>query len=74
MVEHWLRGFESRVPRKTLGLKKEEVRAEWRRLHYLEFYDLYFFMKYYLSHRFKMDEMNGACGAYVRGTGSSVKP
>lgn len=74
MVEHWLRVFEIKVLRETLVLKKEKVRAEWRRLHYREFYDLYFSMKYYLSDYVKGVGMKGACGAYGRGTGSSVNP
>lgn len=63
----------SRVLRKIFGLNKEEVRAEWRRLHYDEVYDLHFSMKYYLGDRIKSDGMNGACGAYRRGAGSGSR-
>jgi hypothetical protein len=31
--EHGLRVFENRVPRRTLGPKKDEVTREWRKLH-----------------------------------------
>ena len=33
--------FDSRVLRKIFGLKWDEVRGEWRRLHKQELYDLY---------------------------------
>jgi hypothetical protein len=33
--------FENRVPRKIFGHKRDEVTAEWRRLHNEELYDLY---------------------------------
>jgi hypothetical protein len=33
--------FESLLLRETFGLKKDEVRGEWRRLHKEELYDLY---------------------------------
>jgi hypothetical protein len=33
--------FENRVVRRTFGLKREEVRGSWRRLHNEEFHDLY---------------------------------
>jgi hypothetical protein len=36
-----LRGFENRVLRRIFGLKRDEVRGEWRRLHNKEFYALY---------------------------------
>ena len=39
--EHRLRVFESRVLRKILWPKRNEVTAEWRRLHNEERYDLY---------------------------------
>jgi hypothetical protein len=35
--------FENRVLRRTFGPKMDEVRAEWRKLHYEELYDLYSF-------------------------------
>jgi len=35
-----LRMFENKVVRKIFGPKKDEVTAEWRRLHKEEFYDL----------------------------------
>jgi len=36
-----LRVFENRVLSKIFGSEREEVRAEWRRLHSVELYDLY---------------------------------
>jgi hypothetical protein len=41
--EHRLRVLENRVLRKISGPKREEVTAEWRRLHNEELYDLYSF-------------------------------
>jgi hypothetical protein len=35
-----LRMFENRVLRKILGLNREELREEWRKLHANEMYDL----------------------------------
>jgi hypothetical protein len=39
--ERRLRVFESRVLRRILGLKRDEVTGEWRKLHNVELYDLY---------------------------------
>jgi hypothetical protein len=39
--EHRLRVFESRVLRKTLGSKRDEITGEWRKLHNEELNDLY---------------------------------
>jgi hypothetical protein len=39
--EHRLRGFENRVLRRILGLKRDEVMGEWRKLHNEELCDLY---------------------------------
>jgi len=36
-----LRVFENRVLRRTFGLKRDEVRGEWRKLHNEELNDLY---------------------------------
>jgi hypothetical protein len=33
--------FENRVPRRIFGPKRDEVTAEWRKLHNEEFHDLY---------------------------------
>jgi hypothetical protein len=33
--------FERKAPRKTFGLKGDEVTGEWRKLHNDELYDLY---------------------------------
>jgi hypothetical protein len=33
--------IENRVLRKTFGLKSDDVRGDWRRLHEKELYDLY---------------------------------
>ena len=39
--EHRLQVFENRVLRKIFGPKMDEVTGEWRRLHDVEFHDLY---------------------------------
>jgi hypothetical protein len=39
--EHRLRVFENRVLRRPFGQKRDEVTAEWRRLHNEELNDLY---------------------------------
>jgi len=39
--EHRLRVFENRVLRRIFGLKRDEVREEWGKLHKEEFHDLY---------------------------------
>jgi hypothetical protein len=42
LKEKQLRAFENRGLRKILGLKRDEVRGEWKRLHNEELYDKYF--------------------------------
>jgi hypothetical protein len=39
--EHRLRVFENRVLRRIFGLKRDEVRGEWRKLRNEELRDLY---------------------------------
>ena len=39
--ECWLRVFENRVLRNVFAGKRDEVTAEWRRLHHEELYDVY---------------------------------
>jgi hypothetical protein len=39
--EHRLRVFENRVPRRILGLRRDEVTGGWRKLHNEELRDLY---------------------------------
>jgi hypothetical protein len=39
--KHRLRVFENRVLRRTFGPKRDEIRGEWRKLHYEELNDLY---------------------------------
>jgi hypothetical protein len=39
--EHRLRMFENKVPRRILGLKRDGVTGEWRKLHNEELHDLY---------------------------------
>jgi hypothetical protein len=39
--EHRLRVFENRVLRRVVGPKRNEVTGEWRKLHNVEFRDLY---------------------------------
>jgi hypothetical protein len=36
-----VRVFESRVPRRIFGLRRDEMRGEWRKLHNEELYKLY---------------------------------
>jgi len=38
--EHRLRVFENRVLRKIFGLRSDEIRGEWRRLHNEGLHDL----------------------------------
>jgi len=40
--EHRLRMLENRVLRRIIGLKKDEVTGEWRKLHNEELNDLYY--------------------------------
>jgi hypothetical protein len=42
LEEHRLGVFETRLLRRVLGPKTDEVKQEWRRLHNEELYDLYF--------------------------------
>jgi hypothetical protein len=39
--EHRLRGFENRVLRRKFGLKRNEVKGDWRKLHNEELHNLY---------------------------------
>jgi hypothetical protein len=39
--EHRLRVFKNRVLKRILGLKRDEVTGEWRKLHNEELHDLY---------------------------------
>jgi hypothetical protein len=39
--EHRLRVFENRVLRRIIGLKRDEVTGEWRKLHNKELHGLY---------------------------------
>jgi hypothetical protein len=39
--EHWLRVFENMVQRKLLGVKRDKVTGEWKKLHNKELYGLY---------------------------------
>jgi hypothetical protein len=39
--EYRLRGFENRVLRKILGLRRDEVAGGWKRLHDEELYDTF---------------------------------
>jgi hypothetical protein len=43
--EHRLRVFENRVLRRIFGPKRDEVTAEWRKLHNEELRDLYSFLQ-----------------------------
>ena len=57
-LEHRLRVFENRVPRKISGLKRDEIRG-WRRIHNMELYDLYS-----SGAHIKKNDMDEACGTY----------
>jgi hypothetical protein len=39
--DRWLKVFENRVLRRIFGTKRDEVTAEWRKLHNEELNDLY---------------------------------
>jgi hypothetical protein len=39
--EHRLRVFENKVLRKIFGLKRDEVKGDWRKLHNEELHNLY---------------------------------
>jgi len=66
--------FDSTVLRKILGLKKDEVREEWRGLHKQELYDLYsiphtiWVMKSrrWLGHVARFGDRRGICRVLVR--------
>jgi hypothetical protein len=59
-----LRVFENRVLRRILGLKRDEVTGEWRRLHNKELHALYS-SKYHSGDEVKKTEMGRTCGTYV---------
>ena len=59
--ERWLRVFENRVLRRIFGLKREEVKGEWRKLRNEELNDLYCSPKYCSSDQIEKNEMGGAC-------------
>jgi hypothetical protein len=40
--EHTLRGFKNRVLKRIFVPKRDEVTGQWRKLHNLEFNDLYY--------------------------------
>jgi hypothetical protein len=59
-----LRVFENRVLRRILGPKRDEVTAEWRRLHNKELYASLLLTKYHSGDQVKQTEMGRTCGTY----------
>jgi GH43 family beta-xylosidase len=59
--ERRLRVFENRVLKKISGPKRDEVTADWRKLHSGELHDL-FFSPNIRAIKFKKNEVSGACG------------
>jgi hypothetical protein len=63
--EHRLRVFENRVLRRVFGPKRDEVTAEWRKLHNEELHNLYSSPD--IIRQVKANEVGGACGTHGRG-------
>jgi hypothetical protein len=53
--------FENRVLRRVVGLKRDEVTGEWRKLHNV------LLTQYYAGGKIEKKEMGGACGRYEGG-------
>jgi len=60
-----LRVFENRMLRRIFGPKRDKVTGEWRKLHNVEFNDLYA-TKYCSCDKIEKNEMGGTCSAYGR--------
>jgi hypothetical protein len=58
-----LRVFENRVPSKMLGSERDEVTAEWRRLHSVELKDLHSLRN---NSQFKKNKVDRECSTYGR--------
>jgi hypothetical protein len=56
--------FENRMLRRVFGPKRDEVTAEWRKLHNEELNDLYSLPNIVRVVKIKKNEMGWACGAY----------
>jgi hypothetical protein len=61
--------FENRVLRRIFGLKRDEVRGAWRKLHYEELNDLYCSPTIVLVIKIEKNEMDVACSSYWGGIG-----
>jgi len=61
--ERRLRVSENRVLRRIFGLKRNEVRGEWRKLHNEKLNDL-FLTKYFSGDKVEKNETGGACSTY----------
>jgi hypothetical protein len=59
--------FENRVLRRIFGLKREEVRGDWRKLHSKELHNFYQSTRYNKADKFKENEVGRACGIHERG-------
>jgi len=76
--ERRLRKFENRVLRRIFRTKRDEITAEWRKLHNEELSDLYSLPKIvpviklrrmiWAGHAACMGERSGACRVLVEGT------
>ena len=64
--ERRLRVFENRVLRRVFGPKRDEVTAEWKKLHNEELDDL-LLTQYCAGGKIETNEMGRACGAYGGG-------
>jgi len=58
--------FENRVLRKIFGPKRDEVTAEWSKLHNKELNDMNSSIKYYSGDQIKKNDVGGggACNTY----------
>jgi hypothetical protein len=56
--------FENRVLRRIVGLQRDEVTGDWRKLHKEKLYDLY--SSNNLIQMIKKNEMGGTFGTYGR--------
>jgi hypothetical protein len=65
--ERRLRVYEVRVLRRVFGPKRDEVTAEWRKLHNEELNDLYSLPNIVRVVKIETNEMGRACGAYGGG-------
>jgi hypothetical protein len=58
--------FENRLPRRVFGPKRDEVTAEWRKLHNEELRDLYPSPSIIRNNQVKENEMGKSCSTNER--------